>query len=338
MPTPTLPRKGDIIPEPQLDDAVHAVQLHALSLGMIPIAGVMSRRVGKPRERLHEILGFGFNHLAEGIPGIHGETGAVMNTGRLERGAGYRDVIATSSLNPCPFCQRTLACHLGCSEIRILDTQNYKPDLASYKTVGLKPTLLHHQPTADTFRKWVADPANSTLWSRDIGLYEVPTIPPFDVARDPARTKRLMKLAHQKAAEGLAAGEAPIGAVICDPWGEVLSAGHARVVADNDPSCVAAMASWRACGARDHWKDKTLFLTVGPDHIAYAMFHIFNFGQLVVASDAVFPGQLPAIRSLGKPTHVLRDRTSDLPLKSWLKRESPDRVREYLGADYHVRA
>lgn len=334
MPIPLDLKKGDILTERELDDAVHAVQLRALSLGMIPIAGIMSRRTGKPREKLHEVLGFGFNHLREGIPGIHGETGAVMNTGRLE--GGYRDVIATSSLNPCPFCQRTLACHLGCSEVRILDTVNYSPDLDSYRAVGLKPTLLHHKPTVDTFKRWVTDPANATIWNRDIGLYNVPTTPPFPVLPNRPRIDELMSLAHHKAAQALTAGEAPMGAVIIDAWGEVLSAGHAKILANNDPSMVAAMSAWRGCGARDHWKDKTLLLTAGPDHIAYAMFHIFDFGQLVIASDKLFPGQLADVIALGKPVHVLKDTTSDRLFKSWLKLETPQRIREYLGADFRA--
>src|SRR5205814_9330162 len=103
--TKTSPRKlslakGDLLTERQLDDAVHEVQLHALSLGMIPIAGIMSKRRA---DRKHEVVGFGWNHLREGIPGIHGETGAIMNMGRRE--GAYRDLVATSSLSPCPFCQ-----------------------------------------------------------------------------------------------------------------------------------------------------------------------------------------------------------------------------------------
>src|SRR5215204_989663 len=97
-------KKGDVLSERELDDAVCSCVRHALAMGMIPIAGIMSRR---RRDGKHEVLGFGWNHLREGVPGIHGETGAVMSMGRLED--GYRDVIATSSLNPCPFCQRTLA-------------------------------------------------------------------------------------------------------------------------------------------------------------------------------------------------------------------------------------
>src|SRR5207302_7178045 len=115
---------------------------------------------------------------------------------------------------------------------------------------------------------------------------------------------------HDKAMEGLDAGEAPIGAVIVDAQGEVIGAGHPKIVTNNDPSMVAAMSAWRACGGRQHWKDKTLFLTCGPDHIAYSMFHIFNFGQLVVASDRLFAGQMEAVKRLGIPALALDDRST----------------------------
>ncbi len=123
-----------------------------------------------------------------------------------------------------------------------------------------------------------------------------------------------------------------LSAVIIDSLGEILGCGHSMIAKNNDPSMVAAMSAWRACGARDHWKDKTLFLTVGPDNIAYSMFHIFNFGQLVVASDRVFGGQTQAVRRLfGIPTHVLGDTASDPALMKWIKSAKKDRIAEYLG-------
>ncbi len=140
-----------------------------------------------------------------------------------------------------------------------------------------------------------------------------------------------MAIAHRKAQEALEAGEAPIGAVIIDSLGEILGCGHSMITKNNDPSMVAAMSAWRACGARDHWKDKTLFLTAGPDNIAYSMFHIFNFGQLVVASDRIFAGQTQAVRRLGIPTHVLGDMAGDPALKKWIKSAKKDRIAEYLG-------
>jgi tRNA(Arg) A34 adenosine deaminase TadA len=321
-------KKGSILSERELDDAVHLVQLQALLLGMIPIAGVMSRRVKGGK---HEVLGFGFNHLREGIPGIHGETRAIMNMGRVE--SGYREIVATSSLNPCPFCQRTLAAHLGVGEVRILDTVSYSPDYTSYKAIGLTPVPLHHQPTIDTFKKWVNDKKNALIWNRDIGLFDgnVPRV--FDVKKNRERVAGVMRLAHHHAAEAVPA-EAPIGAVIIDAYGEVIGAGHAKIAANNDPSMVAAMSAWRACGAREHWMDKTLLLTAGPDHIAYSMFHIFNFGQLVIASDKVFAGQILALRKLKIPVHVVGDTASDALLKKWIGRTPIARVREWLGSDF----
>ncbi len=319
-------KKGDILSERELDDAVHDVQLHALGLGMIPIAGIMSRRVGGQ----HEIVGFGWNHLREGIPGIHGETGAIMNMGRRE--GGYSDLVATSSLSPCPFCQCCLALHLGVREIRILDAVNYTPDFAGYKKVGLSPSVSTHPKIAATFRKWLRDPKNATIWNRDIGIWNRKHAPPFAVRSNRHRTREVMGIAKQKARQGRDASEAPIGAVVIDAQGEVIGAGFPKIICNNDPSMVAAMSAWRACGAREHWKDKTLFLTAGPDHVAYSMFHIFNFGQLVVASDKAFAGRLADVKKLNVPVQVLRDDQMDQELMRWKQSTSKARVAEYLGA------
>jgi tRNA(Arg) A34 adenosine deaminase TadA len=218
-------------------------------------------------------------------------------------------------------------------EIRILDAINYKPDFEGFKKVGLSPVVSNHPKIAATFRKWVRDPRNATIWNRDIGIWNRKHAPPFDVKRDRARAKELISIAHQKALEGLDAGEAPIGALIIDALGEVIGAGHPKIVTNNDPSMVAAMSAWRACGAREHWKDKTLLLTCGPDHIAYSMFHIFNFGQLLVASETVFAGQIRGVRALGVPVSVLHDARSDVSLKRWKKRAPASVVAEYLGAN-----
>ncbi len=194
--------------------------------------------------------------------------------------------------------------------MRILDTVSYTPDYTSYKAIGLTPVPLHHQPTIDTFKKWVTDKKNALIWNRDIGLFngKVPRV--FDVKKN--------REAHRRGDEhsptitpcrGAAPVKRPIGAVIIDTSGEVIGSGHAKIAANNDPSMVAAMSAWRACGAREHWMDKTLLLTCGPDHIAYSMFHIFNFGQLVIASDKVFAGQISALRKLKIPVHVLGDTT-----------------------------
>jgi tRNA(Arg) A34 adenosine deaminase TadA len=284
------------------------------------------------RDGKHKVVGFGWNHLREGVPGIHGETGAIMNMGRIVRGYGH--LTATSSLSPCPFCQSCLALHLGVREIRILDATNYKPDFSGYKRVGLTPTVSEHAGIVRTFGKWVRDPKNAVIWNRDIGVWDAKVPPVFDAKRSRVRAVELLNIASQEASDGLEAGEAPIGALVVDRFGEVIGAGHPRISADDDPSAVAAMVAWRACGARDHWKDKTLVLTCGPDHIAYSMFHIFKFGQLLVGSDRAFAGRLADVRGLGVRTHVIRGRTSDTILSEWLRTVPRARAKEFLGADF----
>ena len=320
-------QKGDLLALPELDDCVHQLQLHALDLGMLPIAGIISQAVDDGR---HRVLGFGWNQLRLGIPGIHGETGALINMGR--RPEGYADLVATSSLSPCPFCQNTLAAHLGIRQVRVLDATNYTPDFSGYARIGLTPVIQEHPQIVETFKNWVNDPSHTTLWNRDIGEWSGAVHPVFDVRHHAGKTKELLRLAVQQANQGLLSTEAPIGAVIVDHAGEVIGSGHAGIKSRNDPTLVAAMSAWRACGARDHWKDKTLFLSAGPDAIAYSMFHVFGFGQLVVGSTDAYAGQIDAVRKLGVPVHVLDDSASAELLSTWLATAGPMLMRDYLGA------
>lgn len=318
-------KKHDILSEGDLDDAVHEVQLHALGKGMIPIAGIISRLLPGGR---HEILGFGHNELADGVPGVHGETGAVKGMGRIQ--GGYADLIATSSLSPCPFCQCTLARHLGIKTVRILDDLNYRPDRSDYQKAGITPIVRSHQKIEQTFAKWVNDSRHETLWKRDIGISSGPTSAPRRFTTEELAV--LMDRADRLAREGLAQGEIPIGALIVDHLGQVVGASSARIVATNDPSSVAAMAAWRAAGSRDDWGRHTLELTHGPDPIAYSMFKVFGFGQLIVGSNRIYEGSTDEVRRLDRPVVVMdRGPQCDDLLKGWLRENSAERAQEYLG-------
>lgn len=128
-----------------------------------------------------------------------------------------------------------------------------------------------------------------------------------------------------------------------DAQGEVIGSGHSRISLDDDPTATAPMVAWRAAGARDHWKDKTLVLTCGPDHIAYAMLSVFGFGRLVVASAKVFPGRLAEVTRKLKDTPVTlvhgatasSGGASDARLRAYLKAAPPDMLRREFGADFN---
>ena len=327
-----IPTKGDILTELELDDGVLRLISHARDRGMIPIAGIVSERVSGER---HRVLGCGWNHLREGIPGIHGETGAVMNAGRLS--GGYREVVVTSSLNPCEFCQRTLMRHLGVGNVRILDTDNLAGNWDVYHEAGVVPVVAKHKKVGRLFREWIEDEANRNTWARDIGnvpkAVKVSTTP-IDVSKPTPVRQRAVELAIDLA--GRAGGEAPMGAVVLDRYGEVIGAGHAHIAQNDDPSMVAAMSAWRACGARELWRDKTLVLTGGLDQIAYSMFSVFRFGQLLFVGDVVFGEDLvarlkcPVVRLNSRAHRAVGDR-----LRAWATRDR-GRAEEYLGVDFKL--
>lgn len=317
--------QGSVVTLKQLDDAVHELQLYALNRGMIPIAGIISRPLDNDR---HEILGFGHNELADGVPGVHGETGAVKGMGRVA--GGYQDLVATSSLSPCPFCQCTLARQLGIKTIRILDDRNYRPDKGDYEKVGVTPLIAPHSGIESTFGGWVNDPVNRTLWDRDIGI----PVGARGIPRrfTPEETQALVRRVVRVALEGAQHGEIPIGAAIVDDLGQVVGSSHAKIVTDNDPSKTAAMAAWRASGSRNDWGKYTLVLSAGPDPIALSMFKIFGFGQLIIASSDVYRGHTSEVQAINKPVVIAGGgEESDQALSSWLAGKPVSLAREYLG-------
>jgi tRNA(Arg) A34 adenosine deaminase TadA len=328
-------KKLDIVSIAELDLLVHEIQKVALELGMIPISSIISR---EQPDGSHQILGGGFNLLRDGIPGIHGETGAIINMGRVA--GGYKDLTATSSLSPCPFCQGCLAAHMGIKKVRILDNVNYVPDKSGYAAAGIKPEIVPSTKVEQLFQQWVRDPVNRILWNRDIGIPEGNRVAPYSPAHISVWDKYVAR-ANRLATEAMQHAEAPIGAVIVDELGEVAGAGFARIKTDNDPSKTAAVTAWRNCGSRNDWGSHTLVLSAGPDQIAYSMFKIFGFGQLVVGSNLNFAGQTQAVselrhtrNNLSIPVHILGDRSSDGLLEKWRKSTDRVEIEEYLGVDF----
>jgi len=76
-----------------------------------------------------------------------------------------------------------------------------------------------------------------------------------------------MALALEAAERGAAAGEVPIGAVIVDAAGEILTVAHNRVEADADPTAHAEILALREAGRRrgsPRLTDCDLYVTLEP--------------------------------------------------------------------------
>lgn len=73
----------------------------------------------------------------------------------------------------------------------------------------------------------------------------------------------LMEQALEEAKRGLTEGEVPVGAVICDQEGEIISRGHNRPIALSDPTAHAEILALRsACSLRGNYRIREAILVV----------------------------------------------------------------------------
>lgn len=115
----------------------------------------------------------------------------------------------------------------------------------------------------------------------------------------------LMRLAIEEAAAAELAGDVPVGAVVCDVDGRVLSRGHNRREARSDPTAHAEIEALRdAAAVLSSWRltDCTLVVTLEPCTMCA--------GALVHARVArvVYGAADPKAGAVGSLWDVVRDR------------------------------
>jgi tRNA(adenine34) deaminase len=114
-----------------------------------------------------------------------------------------------------------------------------------------------------------------------------------------------MGLALVEAREAADAGEVPVGAVVVDPLGEVLSAGRNRREEDADPAGHAELIALRAAAAAlGQWRleDCTLVTTLEPCPMCAGAAISARVGRVV------FGAWDPKLGAAGSVWDLLRDR------------------------------
>lgn len=317
-----------------IGEAVCLAQQDALRRGQIPIVGALVKVV---RPGVGKILALGSNRLADGLYGVHGEQGPFLTLGRrLGEEAGQ--CVMYSSLHPCQFCQHQLF-HTGIKTVHALDVANWAPSDTRYDELGMAFITHSHSGCEATFKPWIEDSKyQSGIWLEDIGI--VPGQDQQPVAVTPEFVKKVAGNALRLAEIGYNFGEAPIGALLIDHNGEIISESRGRIVTDNESTLVPAMAAWRGlrrvAGRPRSWRGTTIFLTTGPDAIVEGMVRGFNFGQVVVMSSRVYEGRLKSLKEkLRDRLIVLDDQRGDPLLAEWIRTIRGDYLlKEYLGADF----
>lgn len=125
-------------------------------------------------------------------------------------------------------------------------------------------------------------------------------------------------------------GGIPIGSVLFDGKGQIVSRGHNERVQTGDPTAHAEVVCIRNAGRRRDWKDLTLVSTLSPCAMCSGTAVLFKIAKVIVGENQTFQGEEVWMRSHGIEVTVLQD-SRCIALMKRLQSEKPDLWAEDIG-------
>ncbi len=125
-------------------------------------------------------------------------------------------------------------------------------------------------------------------------------------------------------------GGIPIGSVLVNRGGEIVSRGHNERVQTGDPTAHAEVVCFRNAGRRRDWSELTLVSTLSPCIMCTGTTLLFGVKTVVVGENSTFIGAEDLMRSNGVKVSVLNDKRC-IKLMQRLQNEKPDLWAEDIG-------
>jgi cytosine deaminase len=125
-------------------------------------------------------------------------------------------------------------------------------------------------------------------------------------------------------------GGIPIGSVLVDADGNVVSAGHNERVQSGDPTAHAEMVAIRRAGRRRDWNRLTLVSTLSPCAMCSGTAILYRIPTVIIGENRTFQGEEEWMRQHGVFIRVLDDERAVAWMER-LKREKPDLWAEDIG-------
>ena len=125
-------------------------------------------------------------------------------------------------------------------------------------------------------------------------------------------------------------GGVPIGSVLVNSGGEIVSRGHNERVQTGDPTAHAEVVCFRNAGRRRDWAELTLVSTLSPCIMCTGTTLLFGVKTVVVGENSTFIGAEDLMRSNGVKVSVLNDKRC-IELMQRLQNEKPDLWAEDIG-------
>src|SRR5438045_9649736 len=102
--------------------------------------------------------------------------------------------------------------------------------------------------------------------------------------------KQLLAAAIVEARQGLAESGIPIGSVLADGNGKILSRGHNLRVQTGDPTAHAEVVCIRNAGRRTDWHRLTLVSTLSPCIMCTGTALLYRIPKVIIGADRTFRG------------------------------------------------
>ena len=143
---------------------------------------------------------------------------------------------------------------------------------------------------------------------------------------DPSWIKEAINQAEKSWGEG----GIPIGSVLVDGEGLIVSRGHNERVQSGDPTAHAEVACFRNAGRRRDWNQLILVSTLSPCIMCTGTTLLFGLKRVIIGENKTFLGAEDLMCSNGVQVTVLQD-TRCIELMQRFQQEKPDLWSEDIG-------
>ena len=147
---------------------------------------------------------------------------------------------------------------------------------------------------------------------------------------NPSIAANLMEAAYQQALKGYNEGGLPIGSVLADQRGVVLSVGHNLRVQTGDPTAHAEVVCIRNAGRRRDWPELVLVSSLSPCIMCTGTTLLYKIKRVIIGENENFLGAEDLFAARGVSLTNLRH-PGCTELMARFVRERPDLWNEDIG-------
>jgi creatinine deaminase len=142
--------------------------------------------------------------------------------------------------------------------------------------------------------------------------------------------KRLLAEAIAEARLGLSEGGIPIGSVLADFDGKIISRGHNLRVQTGDPTAHAEVVCIRNAGRRTDWHKLVLASTLSPCIMCTGTSLLYKIPRIIIGENQTFQGAEDLFAANGVQCTVLDDPECIAMMRAFIKAH-PDLWNEDIG-------